>query len=276
MSTLDNRLHAFRDDLADVRLNGRVEAARFVEGVPAQCAVPLASVFKAPADDAMQLTQVLMGESLRVFERANGFAFAQLDTDGYVGYVREDALRHDVVQTTHRVSVPLSHLYPAASIKTQPAVAVPMNARVASQSREGDFHHLDDGRFIYSSHVATGLETDFVSVAERFLHTPYLWGGKSVLGIDCSGLVQVSLAACGVNALRDSDMQENTLGVDVTGHTLQRGDLVFWKGHVGIMQDATTLLHANGHHMQVVSEPLQMAVDRIAAKGSSVTTVKRL
>ena len=276
MSTLQRRLHAFRDDLADARLKGRVDAARFVEGVPAQCSVPLASVFKAPADDATQVTQILLGESCHVFDRAGGFAFVQLDTDGYVGYVREQALQDNVVETTHRVSVLLTHLYPSANIKTQPAIAVPLNARVASRSHEGDFHHLANGKHIYASHLSTGAESDFVSVAERFLHTPYLWGGKTVLGIDCSGLVQVSLAACGVTVLRDSDMQEESLGVDVTGQDLRRGDLVFWKGHVGIMQDATTLLHANGYHMLVVSEPLQLAIDRIALKGSAVTAVKRL
>ena len=195
MSAPDKRLNAFRDDLADVRLKGRVDTARFVEGVPVQCAVPLASVFKAPASDAMQLTQMLLGENCHVFDRAGGFAFVQLDADGYVGYVREDALQGTVVQTTHRISVPLSHLYPSASIKTQPAVAVPMNARVASLTHEGDFHHLANGQYVYASHLSADVESDFVSVAERFLHTPYLWGGKSVLGIDCSGLVQVSLAA---------------------------------------------------------------------------------
>ncbi len=276
MSELDKRLFAFRPDLADARLKGRCEAARFVEGIPAQCAMPVAGVFRNPADDAMQLTQMLLGETLLVFEQNNGWSWVQLDGDSYVGYVRDAALRDAKAVRTHKVSVPLAHLYPKSDIKSQPAAAVPMNAELCVTGTDGDFLVLASGRHIYASHANTGKQSDFVSVAEQFLHTPYLWGGKTVMGIDCSGLVQTALQACGMDAPRDSDMQEHGLGTDITGQTLQRGDLVFWKGHVGIMQDATTLLHANGHHMLVVSEPMQVAVERISAKGSAVTAVKRV
>jgi cell wall-associated NlpC family hydrolase len=276
MSDLDKRLFAFRPDLADARLKGRCEVARFVEGIPAQCAVPMAGVFRSPADDAMQLTQMLLGEQLLVFEQSNGWSWVQLDGDSYVGYVREAALRDAKAVRTHRVSVPLAHLYPKSDIKSQPAVAVPMNAELCVTGTDGDFLVLASGRHIYASHANTGKQSDFVSVAEQFLHTPYLWGGKTVMGIDCSGLVQTAMHASGVEAPRDSDMQEQGLGTDISGQTLQRGDLIFWKGHVGILQDGMTLLHANGHHMMVVSEPLQVAIDRIAAKGSAVTAVKRV
>jgi cell wall-associated NlpC family hydrolase len=151
-----------------------------------------------------------------------------------------------------------------------------MNTELCVTGTDGDFLVLASGRHIYASHANTGKQSDFVSVAEQFLHTPYLWGGKTVMGIDCSGLVQTAMHASGVEAPRDSDMQEQGLGTDISGQTLQRGDLIFWKGHVGILQDGMTLLHANGHHMMVVSEPLQVAIDRIAAKGSAVTAVKRV
>jgi cell wall-associated NlpC family hydrolase len=275
MSDLDKRLHVYRDDLADVRLQGKVQAARFVEGVAAQCIAAVAPVHKTASDSAMQLTQVLHGETLKVFERSAGWAWVQLDDDRYVGYVREDALSADVVKTTHRVSALLSHLYPEASIKAQPAPMLSLNAKLAVESVEGEFLKLRDGRFVYASHVGA-VENNFVTVAERFLHVPYLWGGISALGIDCSGLVQMSLKACGVAAPRDSDMQEKDLGIAVAKTDLRRGDLVFWKGHVGIMEDADTLLHANGHHMLVVREPLDVAVKRIVAKGSEITSVKRL
>jgi cell wall-associated NlpC family hydrolase len=276
MSSLDKRLFAVRLDLADARLKGRCDAAAFVEGVPAHCGVPVAGVFRAPADDAMQITQMLLGESLLMFEQKNGWAWVQLDGDSYVGYVREAALRDARAKRTHHVAVLSSHLYPKPDIKTQPAEAVPMMAQLCVTASEGDFYSLLSGQNIYHSHASTGFASDFVAVAEQFLHTPYLWGGKTVWGLDCSGLVQIALAACGVHAPRDSDMQEQGLGGDVTGRSLQRGDLVFWKGHVGIMQDGTSLLHANGHHMQVVSEPLQVAMERIAARGSVVTAMKRL
>jgi cell wall-associated NlpC family hydrolase len=276
VSVLDKRLHAYRDDLADMRLKGQVKAAHFVDGAPAQCVIPATRICKSPLDDAMQLTQVLMGETMKVFERKNGWAWVQLDGDDYVGYLREQAIRDNVVKTTHRIAVPMTHLYPDASIKTQPAPMVPMHARICVTEEVGEFLKLMSNRYVYAVHATASTEKDFVSVAERFLNAPYLWGGKTAMGIDCSGLVQIALAACGVDGPRDSDMQEQGLGDVVAKTDLKRGDLVFWKGHVGIMRDDKTLLHANGHHMQVVSEPLEHAVARIAATGSHITSVKRL
>jgi cell wall-associated NlpC family hydrolase len=276
MRFLDKRLYAFREDLADARLKGRVTAKAFVEGKPAQCVLPATRVCREPSDSAMQTTQVLMGENVKVYERKNGWAWVQLDQDDYVGYVREQALREPITKSTHRVSVLLAHLYPQADIKTQPAPMVPMNARICATQQRGEFFVLPSGRCIYAKHVSKSSETDFVSVAERFLNVPYLWGGKTAMGIDCSGLVQMALVACGMDVPRDSDMQEQGLGADVKRDELKRGDLVFWKGHVGIMQDEKTLLHANGFHMMVVSEPFEEAVKRIASKGSDVTAMKRI
>ncbi len=276
MTPLDKRLHAYRDDLADSNLKGRVEAARFVEGQNAQCIAPIAGLHRAPAVDAMQLTQVLYGERVRVFERALGWAFVQLVRDGYVGYVVEAALGAPSTVVQRAISARSTHLYPKPDLKTQPAIAVPMNAEVAVVGHAGDYLELQAGSFVFAAHIAASASPDFVSVAEQFLHTPYLWGGKSVWGIDCSGLVQVALQASGITALRDSDMQETSLGTAVPHQALCRGDLVFWKGHVGIMQDADRLLHANGHHMMVVSEPLAAAISRIAGRGSHITSIKRL
>lgn len=282
MSKPDARLHAFRPDLADAALQGRVESAHFVSPRMMQVVEPVVSVHKQPRFDAMQLTQALMGEAVKVFAEEEGWAWVQLARDGYVGYVNGNALAGDVVDPTHRVAVPKTFLYPAANLKTQPVITVTMNAMVTGVAVEGNFTKLSNGRFAYTPHLkpANACETDFVAVAQRFLEVPYYWGGKSALGIDCSGLVQLALEACGVAALRDSDMQEETLGERLMVNdldTLKRGDLVFWKGHVGIMTDAETLLHANGHHMMVAAEPLKEAVARIAAKdGQQVTAVRRL
>jgi cell wall-associated NlpC family hydrolase len=281
MSKLDSRLHAFRADLADIRLEGQVEASHFVAGIPMQVAVPVLPLHKAPAADSMQLTQALMGERLTVFAEHEGWAWVQLAGDSYVGYVSANALSATLAQATHRVRVPSTFLYPAANLKTQPAIQVTLNARLSVTGSEGRFLRLADGHFAFADHLCPIAEAapDFVAVAEQFRHVPYYWGGKSVLGLDCSGLVQLALEAAGRTCPRDSDLQEQDLGQalqinDLDG--LRRGDLVFWNGHVGIMTDDRTLLHANGHHMMVVAEPMRQAVDRIAAMYGHITSLKRL
>jgi NlpC/P60 family/Bacterial dipeptidyl-peptidase Sh3 domain len=276
MTLFDKRLHAYRDDLADVRLKNDIKADSYVAGEEAQCFAPIAGVHKAPSVDAMQTTQVLMGERLRVFERKAGWAWVQLRDDSYVGYVRESALLEGNRETTDRITTPLAHLFPRPDLKSTPAILVPMNAGLSVMGRSGDYLEHASGQFVYAAHCAVIDTRDFVSVAERFLHTPYLWGGKTALGIDCSGLVQVAMQACGLSCPRDSDMQEKDLGADVPREQLQRGDLVFWKGHVGLMQDEHRLLHANGHHLMVVSELLKDAIARISAKGSEITSIKRI
>jgi cell wall-associated NlpC family hydrolase len=276
VSDLDKRLNAFRDELADVQLQGRVVANRYVEGEAAHCVAPVSSIRKQPADDAMQITQLLLGENVLLFERSKGWAWVKSTRDGYVGYVREGDVVAGHLKATHHVATPLAHRFPKADLKTQPAVAIPMNAALKVTGQEGDYLAVAGGGYVYSAHTSAAPLSDFVAVAEQFLHTPYLWGGKSWAGLDCSGLVQIAMHACGMDCLRDSDMQEQSLGVSIDDRKLQRGDLVFWKGHVGIMQTSTQLLHANGHHLKVVSEPLLEARARIAAKGSIVTSIKRL
>lgn len=260
---------------------GRVAADRFVEPRLMQVVEPVVSVHAAPRFDAMQLTQALMGEAVKLFHEEEGWAFVQLAADGYVGYVNGNALSPQVVTPTHRVCVPATFLYPEPNLKAQPAVALTLNAQVAVMAESGAFSQLSGGRFLFTAHLkpAGSFESDFVSVAEMFRHVPYYWGGKSVQGLDCSGLVQLALEACGKPALRDTDMQENTIGETLRANDLDsllRGDLVFWKGHVGIMTDGLRLLHANGHHMMVVEEPLKDAVERIAASYGEVTSIRRL
>jgi cell wall-associated NlpC family hydrolase len=273
------RLHAYRDDLADERLRGQVHAGRYVKGKAAQVSDAVASLRRAPADDAMQVTQALFGETLLVFETRDGWCWVQLDEDGYVGYVRADALSENVMEATHRVSVPATFKFAGPDLKSQPAIMLPLNGRLSVRGEENGYLRLAAGGYVYAAHCTGSgtYGTDWVSVAEQFLHVPYLWGGKTSHGLDCSGLVQVALQAAGVAALRDSDMQEESLGTAVAqGTELRRGDLVFWTGHVGIMRDDRILLHANGHHLMVVSEPLDEAIARIASKGSTITSIKRL
>ena len=280
MSKLDPRLHAYRPDLADIALVGQVEARNFVAPRLVQVIEPVITVHKAPRFDAMQLTQALFGETVKLFHEEEGWAWVQLGRDGYVGYVNGNALSSQVSVPTHRVAVPSTFMYPEASLKTQPAIHLTLNAQVTVKAENGAYSQLSNGRFVFTAHLkrVDDVEADFVAVAEMFRHVPYYWGGKSVHGLDCSGLVQLSLEACGQTALRDSDMQEATLGERLMVNdldALKRGDLVFWDGHVGIMTDERTLLHANGHHMMVVAEPLKEAVDRIAARYGQLTCVRR-
>lgn len=281
--TYDRRLVPARPDLADERLRGTIPAERYAPGRPMRVSAPAAPLRARPAPDAGYDTEAIMGEAARVFDEEEGFAWVQLERDGYVGYMPSDALAEPGPEPTHRVSAVRTFLYPGPSLKLPNAGHLTLGAAVAVTGREGDYARLPSGLFVFGGHLAPldAAEPDFVAVAERFLHAPYLWGGKTGLGIDCSGLVQVSLQAAGIEAPRDSDMQQRGLGTPVeTGDDLaglRRGDLVFWKGHVGIMADPATLLHANGHHMRVTLEPLSAVRDRILANGyGPIAAVKRL
>jgi cell wall-associated NlpC family hydrolase len=281
-SALDPRLTPARPDLAAAFLRGKVEAARFVEGVRRRVVEPVAPLRRAPAHEAMLETQALYGEEVVVFDENEGWAWAQLRRDSYVGYMPAGALAAEAAPT-HRIAALTTFVYPKPNIKAPPLMILPLDARIEVKTREDEFCALAEGGFIYARHVAPlgRFEPDFVAVAERFLEAPYLWGGRTAQGLDCSALVQNALAATGRSAPRDTDMLEAALGSAVSFDEslagLQRGDLVFWKGHVGVMRDAATLLHASGWHMQVVAEPLAGARDRIAAKGGgAITSVRRL
>jgi cell wall-associated NlpC family hydrolase len=281
MNRIDPRLNALRGDVADARLASLAKGARLVEGEVREVAVPLLSLYSEPRFDARLDTQGLMGERVRVFDTQEGWAWLQLEADGYVGYASQDDLALPQAVKTHRIAVPSTFMFPAPDIKSQPVVTVTMNARVAVIGSDERFAHLANGRFIVARHLKplNESEPDFVTVAEAYLHVPYLWGGKSVLGLDCSGLVQLSLEAAGRSSPRDADMQEAQLGRALPTDDLARlarGDLVFWQDHVGMMTDARMLLHANGHFMQVTHEPLLTAVERIARRHSGITAIKRL
>lgn len=278
---LDPRRHAYRPDLAASSLAGQVVSQRFTEGSCQQVCRPLVPLRAAPDFRRAFVSELLHGERVTVYDTRDGWAWVQAERDRYVGYLPADSLSSDIVVPTHRVGALAAIVHPAQDIKTPPLMILPMGAEVTVVETGDTFHRLSDGGFLAARHL-TAIDRyarDYVDVAERFLGAPYLWGGKSHRGIDCSGLVQVSLEAAGLGAPRDSDMQCSEVGLPVAATAdlegLERGDLVFWKGHVGIMIDGLLLLHANAHHMAVAMETLPEAVARIARSTGPIIAIRR-
>jgi cell wall-associated NlpC family hydrolase len=279
MVALDSRINPFRPEIAAAHLKGKVEAKRFVEGARHTVIEPVAGLRRTASHEARLDTQALFGEVITVYETNDeGWAWGQLEADRYVGWLSANALGKGGHAPTHKVSVPRALAFPRPDIKLTPATALPMGARVAVVRQDERFAVTANGwhvPLVYLAPLKT-RQVDFVGIAEEFLQAPYLWGGKTSLGLDCSGLVQVALQAAGHACPRDSDMQELALGKLSSIGDLLRGDLIFWKGHVAIARDRDTLLHANAHHMMVAIEPTGDAFARIKASGSEITSVKRI
>jgi cell wall-associated NlpC family hydrolase len=279
MVALDPRLHPFRPEIAADYLRGQVEAARFVTGKLHEVIEPFADLQRAPSHEARLDTQALMGERVTVYETTEeGWAWGQLDGDGYVGWLSANALAAPGPAPTHKVSALRTLAFPAPDIKIPPLAGLPLGTRVAIERQDERFAVTMAGWHIPLAHLAAvdAKTSDFVAVAEKFLGTPYLWGGKTSLGLDCSGLVQLALQAAGIACPRDSDLQEGALGKPSTLADLRRGDLLFWPGHVAIVSDRDTLIHANAFHMAVAIEPTAAAIARIEAAGSKISRIKRI
>lgn len=274
--SFDARLVPARPDLAAAHLKGEVTAARFVEGTPQRVTAPRLPLTSRPDPSQSYGSELLYGEPFAVYDRRDGLAWGQSGADGYVGWVAESGLGPPM-RATHHVTLLQALAYAAPEVKSRPVAALPYLSTCTVTGQEGRWLEIDGAWWVPGRHLREGTPDarDWVAIAERFLGAPYLWGGRTAAGLDCSALVQLGRMGAGRACLRDSDMQAQIGDPLEHDGPFQRGDLIFWKGHVGIMSDADTLLHANAFHMACVQEPLELARDRIAAQGDGPMTGAR-
>jgi cell wall-associated NlpC family hydrolase len=252
-------------------------------GMVLQVSAGVTALRASPQPDATQVSQVLFGECVTLHHEEGAFGLIRCHHDGYVGWVLMEALSAPALETTHRVRAARLHAYAEPKISAAPHFVLGVGARLtATGERDGRYIRFERAGWIVDHLVAPvdQCESDPASVAERFLGTPYLWGGRDCLGMDCSGLLQIAFAACGITAPRDSDMQREWFGDAIKDwqapDALQRNDLICWQGHIGIMLDADTLLHANGTFMQTLHEPLRPAIARIATEYGEPLGARRI
>lgn len=279
---LDPRLYAFRADLADERLRGKVKSTNFVSGEPAKIGVNVANIYARPDQHSPRISQLIFGQNVLVFEDRNGFCWIQSVDDDYVGYSQSGNLRLVTTPASHYVIANRTFAYKDADLKSPVSDVYSMGTEVVIsntvETRGSSYGITASGDAIFMHHLSPVFERchDYVLFAEKLLHTPYLWGGTSAFGIDCSGLVQLAFRLVGRLVPRDSDMQSRELGVILTERQkLRRGDLVFWKGHVAIMIDATNIIHANGMSMDVCIEPLQDVIERFSNETEHILSMRR-
>ncbi len=275
----DPRLTPARPDLAAAHLRDKIAAAAYSVGRLMQAVRGATGLFATKSEYSGQQTQLLFGERFQVYEEKDGWVWGQAALDSYVGYARAEDFGPPA-PATHHVVAPATPLFFAPDVKQGAREILPMNAKLSVVEPGDRFARLGNGLFAFAGHIAPfdRAAPDWVSVAEQFTGAPYVWGGKTMAGIDCSGLVQSALEAGGIRSPRDTDMMEASLGTALSPHSpLARGDLVFWKGHVGIMLDAERLIHANGFWMQVSTEPLKLVEERTRARESlPIRTIRRL
>lgn len=269
---MDRRLTPFSGRIAHVSLRGRIDAP-LTEGEPARLTWPLVSLRRSPGG-ALDRT-LLYGDAVTVIDHDQGQAFVQAAKDGYCGWIDAAALGPDG-PVTHRIATPATHLYAGPKVQAEMRHPLYLNSAVQVVASDGNWAETPQG-FVPASHLAPLDQpaTDPAAVAQMFLGAPYLWAGNSIAGLDCSGLVQLSMLAAGRPCPGDSDLQQALGAALADDALLQRGDLIFWKGHVAMMLDGATMIHATAHTMRVITEPLDAAIARILAKGEGPVTARR-
>lgn len=273
---MDRRLLLANTHVAAIELKGSVTSEEFVDGELRQINSSLADIWRSSTKNTRD-RQLVFGDTFRVLEIRDGMAFGQSTKDQYVGYI-DAALLSDAVDGTHFVSARASHLYPVPDFKSVETMPLTFGAKIRIVGGQGDFFEIHTGQFIPKPHVRplNALLDNPANTAQLFFGSPYLWGGNSSAGIDCSGLVQVALLTSGIECPGDSDLQEQSIGIELSAdEPTQRGDLIFWKGHVAMAVDNQTVIHANAHSMSVMYEPIDAAIERITNQGGGPVTSRR-
>ena len=266
-SVFDPREYAYKAGLAADYMRGLIGSQKFVVGKMFQVKINVASLKKSPDQSSEQVSELLFGEEIIIYEIVNAWAWGQSQTDGYVGYVSMDHISSKVQENTHEVTALRAFVYRQPDIKAPTITCLSMSSQLSITHSKGLFAHIENLGWIFEKSIRAlgGIESDFVSVAQKFTGTPYLWGGRSSFGIDCSGLVQLSLRGVGVLCPRDTDQQASSVGSPINDEItkLLRGDLIYMNGHVAIMVDPNTILHANAFHMSVEHESLDGFLSRL-------------
>lgn len=269
----DPRITPWRDGIAARSLEGVLEAEVYLDPKAMGCMAPAAAIRSAPDANSEQMDQILFGERFEVLEEEGAWLFGQAARDGYVGFVEAAALAPAGPMPTHRVAALRTYAFAEASIKSRALGPYSINSLVTVEAVEGRLAKVAGAGWMTAAHLSPigQFEDDWAAVAERFVGAPYLWGGRESLGLDCSGLIQQALFACGRACPRDTDQQQ-AIGAPIGAADFGRGDLVFWKGHVALGIGEGRIVHANGHHMATVVETLAEAIARIDGAGSGQPT----
>lgn len=278
----DPRTTPVREDLVAAHLADRFPRPRRAEGETRQVGVPVLPLAFATGAEARRESELLFGEGFTVYDEADGWAWGQSALDGYVGWVPAAGLTAEIVATSHLVAVPASHLYPVPDLKRRPTARLGFASRVGVVDERAGFAEIAGGGWLYARHLAPlgRPAEDYVATGLNLLGVPYLWGGRSVDGLDCSGFLQLVLQRAGIPCPRDTDQQAAAVGTALAmpddPAVLGHGDLAFFPGHVGIVLEGGRFLHANAFDMAVSVHRLADVLERADAAGQGLNAVRRL